>query len=121
MFEIKCIIGDKKLVAVLTLLDGHTLEPPVVTPVNRAQTPKLNGHAPWPTNGTKAWTTVPGGSVNLMRSFVKGHKKLTARQMREHLEANGYSKNGYSYSLQALLKEGVLKKTKEPRVYEVVR
>ncbi len=119
MWEIRCIVGDKKALEVVKLIQEHTLEPPVV--VHIADGKKANGHAPEAPGSPKQWTTVPGGSVNLMRSFIKGNKTLTAKQMREHLEANGYSKNGYSYSLQKLLEEGSLKRTKVRRVYEVVR
>ncbi len=115
MWEIKCIVGDKKALEVVKLIQPHTLEPPVMIHISDGGI-KANGHAE---PEKKSWTTAPGGSVELMRRFVKGHKTLTARQMREHLEANGYSRNGYSYSLQKLLEEGSLKKTKEPRVYEV--
>lgn len=111
MFEVKCIVADKKVVEVLRLLDGYSLEPPVVLPVRGSTDPqRLNGSVPANTNG---------GSIELIRRFIPGRKTVTSAQMREHCEENGYSKNGYSYALKMLLRQGALKKTKEPRVYEV--
>jgi len=118
MFEIKCIVADKKVVEVLHLLDGHTLEPPVALPIRGAAV--ANGHHA-PKTKAKSWTTAPGGSVNILQSFVKGRKKVAVKEMRMHLVEQGYSPNGYSYALQSLTKDGFLKKTKEPGVYEVVR
>jgi len=110
MWEIKCIVGDKKALEVLEFLTGRTLEPPVINHIGPIV---ANGHGK-PTNPA-------AGSIEMLRKFVPGKKSVTARQLREHLEANGYSKNGYSYALKKLLDDGILKKTKEPRVYEVAR
>lgn len=120
MFEIKCIVADKKVVEVIDLLDGHTLEPPVVLRVRGAMA--ANGHD---TTSKKAdtkssWMTAPGGSINIMRAYVKNHETVTVKQLRSHLVGHGYSSNGYSYALQYLVKEGTLKKTKKPATYEVV-
>jgi hypothetical protein len=104
MFEIRCIVADKNVPVAIRLLDGFALEPPVAIPVREDSSP----------------TPAGGGSVDLMRQFVKHHKKVTAKQLREHCESQGYSKNGYSYALQRLLKEGRLKRAKEPHTYEVV-
>lgn len=112
MWEIRCIVSDKKALDVMTLLDGNTLEPPVMVRVNGP----VNGHGPAP-----ARVKINGGSVGLIRQYVQGKKTVNSKQMREHCEANGFSKNGYSYALKKLLNDGELKRTKEPRVYEVTR
>lgn len=119
MFEIRCIVGDKKVTEILHLLDGHTLEPPVCVPVKGME---ANGHAKEPKS--RPHMTAPGGSINLLRTFIKGRKKVTSLELRQHLEERGYSKNGYSYALRTLADEGLLKQIKkEPgktNTYEVL-
>jgi len=119
MFEVRCIVADKNVAAVIRLLDGYALEPPVAMPVPDTVAAKANGHAKEPTPVAKSWTTVPGGSIPLLRAFVRGRKTVPVKAMREHLEDKGYSSNGYSYAVQTLVKEGVLKKTKTFGLYEV--
>lgn len=114
MFEIRCIVGDKKLHEVLRLLNAYTIEPPVVIPAGIIPVEKSN---PNPHN-----EKTEGGSVALLRKFNSGRKTVTAKEMREHCERNGYSKNGYSYALKVLLTEGALKAVKnEYATYEVIR
>lgn len=115
MFEIKCIVGDKKVTEVLKLLDGHTLEPPVVIPVHGGDEGKPNGKS----HGMPK-TPAPGNSsVDIMRAHLKGLKIISPKEMREFLMSRGYTANGYSYARQVLMSEGVLKRTKDSRTYEV--
>ena len=110
MWEVKCLVGDKKLLEVMRLLKGMTLEPPVILPVDISK----------PNGMDKTRNPAPGqGSTDLLRKFLPGRGKVTSRELREHCMTNGYSKNGYSYALKRLLGEGSLKRTKEPRLYEV--
>jgi predicted HTH transcriptional regulator len=118
MFEIKCIIGDKKLVEVLHLLDGHTLEPPVVLPVKGTVVTAIVRHG----NGHASTVAPSANSIETLSSFVGPLKRVTAKELREHLESRGFSKNGYSYALKKLVENGALKKSRsEKNTYEVIR
>ena len=119
MFEIRCIVADKKVVDVLHLLDGHTLEPPVALPIRGAApaSKQLNGasHHDMPHSPPQGQ-----GSTDLLRKYIAGRKgAISTKELRDYLMNKGYSPNGYSYALQQLLKDGSLKKTKEYAVYEV--
>lgn len=112
MFEVKCIVGDKKLSEVMRALGGLTLEPPVVIAVDGAEI--LQTKKPRP-NGDMT-------SFGLVTDLIKRDKlkKITAAQLKQYLVTNGYSSNGYSYALKLLLERKIVKKTKEPSVYEVL-
>lgn len=103
MFEIRAIVADKKLHEVLRLLKPLTLEPPVSLPIENQVEKKPTGN-----------------STELLAAFIKGKKTVSTREMRRHLEDQGWGKNSYSYGLQILIKRGDLRKTKTPTIYEVV-
>lgn len=113
LFEIKCVVKPAKLADVLILLDGLTIEPPMVTPLN-----KLNGATKSMDTMTKS-VTRNGAAVDLM-TWLKSSKlkKVTGKQVRSALEPLGY--RNYYYGIQCLLNDGVLKKTKEYSTYDVV-
>lgn len=111
MFEIRCIVGDKKLSDALKALGGLTLEPPVVVAVmsngsgHRTDLQKIPGES--------------SATILLKHIADKKLKTITVQQMRSHLESLGYTKNGYSYAMQRLVAEGKLKKTKTYSLYAV--
>lgn len=110
MWEIKCIVSDKKALDVMKFLDGLTLEPPVIQYIHGPH----NEVAPALNEKTR-------NSIEQLRKFIHGRKTVTPSEMRIHLEQNGYSKNGYSYALKILQDRGLLKKSKgTPSRYEVV-
>lgn len=114
MFEIRCLVGDKRLVQVLGVLDGLTLEPPVVVPVKANGTEHPISHVNGGPKEIKPTTT------ELLREFIQGRDTVTAKQMREHITSHGYTKNGYSFALQNLIKDKLVKRGKEYATYEVV-
>lgn len=113
MFEIHCIVGDKKLADALKGLSGLTLEPPQIIPVasvNAAVTDR----------STKSKR---GGSLGLMTAYIRSKKlkQISANEMKKFLMTQGYSPNGYTYALKSLQTIGILKKSKQPHVYDVVK
>jgi len=110
MFEIRCIVGDKKLAEALRALNGLTLEPPVTLAVGGTELLPANKM-----NGGK-------GAIQIATELIKHDKlkQVTASQLRQCLVTNGYSKNGYSYALKMLLEKKVLRKTTKPSTYEVI-
>lgn len=127
MFEIRCIIGDKRVAEVLHALAGLTLEPPVVIPLpknaelNHAQT-QLNGHHP-PKLKLTSQKGQRGDTVVIIRKLIADEslKTVSAMQMRRKLTEHKYSKNAYSYVLGKMIADGELKKTKTTGVYDVVK
>jgi hypothetical protein len=114
MFEIRCIVHDKKLVEVIDALDGITLEPPVIKRVADAVNPVQSKHAP-------KIRMENGGSVKALSEWLSETKPkwLRAREIKETLVAKGFSPKSYSHALTVLRKQGVLKKGKEKYTYEV--
>ena len=113
MFEIRCIVGGKKgnLEQVLMALHGLTLEPPVVIPV----VPNVDGVAlrsPKP----------QGNARDHILEYLKKHrsKQVSVKVLADHLVSFGFHRNGYSYGVQQLAKDGILKKTSTVGVYNVV-
>lgn len=108
MFEIHMIVADKHVHEVLRLVHRYALEPPVSTP--KGAQDELHVNPP------------KGNSIKLLRDYLTNShsKQVTVAAMKEFLMQNGYSKNGYTYALQSLLDEGVLKKTKTVGLYDVV-
>ena len=114
MFEIRCIVGDKKLAEALRALGGLTLEPPVTLAVGEIQ--------PLAEKKLKI-RPVPGKTAfQIVTELIKKDrlKKITATQLRQYLVKHGYSSNGYSYALKLLLDKKVVRKTSEPSTYEVL-
>lgn len=106
MFEVKCLVSDKKLAEVLNSLGGLTLQPPVVEPVALS-------------NGA---SKSPGMTAEVaLVEYIKLNKPkvLSTKEMKAHLLTKGYSNNGYSYALKIMLGKKILKKTKTPALYEV--
>ena len=107
MFEVKCLVSDKKLAEVLNSLGGLTLQPPVVEPV------ALTNGASKPPG-----MTAEAALMDYLRE--KKPKQLSTKEMKAHLLTKGYSNNGYSYALKVMLGKKILKKTKVPALYEVI-
>jgi len=113
---IKCIVPDKKAVDAIRLLKPIALEPPVIDP--------LEDLALVGTNGKSPVRKLPVGTARqAVEDYVrKTHAKtLTATDLRTHVMQLGFGEHSYSYPLGLLIKRGILKKTKEPSTYEVVR
>lgn len=109
MFEIRCIVDDKKLPALLRVLENFVAEPPIVRP---ALTDMLNGDLEKHLKKTGA---KEGGvkALDIITQYVVENKlkTVTASEMRKRLVERGYSVSGYSYVLQLMLKSGLLEKT----------
>jgi hypothetical protein len=114
MFEIRCIVHDKKLVEVIDALDGITLEPPVIKRVADTANPAQ------PKQLAKI-RMENGGSVKALSEWLSETKPkwLRAREIKETLVAKGFSPKSYSHALTVLRKQGVLKKGQEKYTYEV--
>lgn len=115
MYEIRCIVADKRLHEVLKLLYPLALEPPVAIPVDLGEEEQsvANGHR-------------KVGSSELVKEFLdkvikSGAKTITARQLRDAMVAGGFPERAYGYQLKLLVEDRRLKKTREAGIYEVVR
>lgn len=132
MFEIRCIVGDKKLREVLVFLNSNnTLEPPVVIPVGginaaevvkkvTVQQPKIYKKRRKPIH--RGGKHLKGkGSTQVVRDFIErtGVHHITARDMKTATVSAGYSPNAYSHAVKLLLKDGSIKPTKEVGVYQI--
>lgn len=97
MFEIRCIVADKRLSEALRALKGLTLEPPVTLPVDEETQEEA---APQPKKtGQRA---SDGDAFPHMKAFLEKIPVGTivmAREMRDHFVALGYPPGGYSYAL----------------------
>lgn len=92
MFELRCIVPDKKLGEALRALEPYALEPPVVKPGSE---PTKNGNGHVPKYGT-------GGKI--VEHFIAQGKPFTAKELRETCKASGLSGYAYSYKLNAAVK-----------------
>lgn len=118
MFEVRCLVADKRLADVLRSLRKLTLEPPVTIAVDE---PHANGATP---------AVVPSknshnGARQTVEEWVeaqvkKGVKQITATQLRNLMIESGFSDRSYSYPLDLLVKRKVLKATRVSGTYEVV-
>lgn len=132
MFEIRCIVGDKKLSDALRALKGHTIEHPVVLPVDAETAPvaaPTNGSDPVPKKKYKRRKPlVQGGkhrtgqgTIQIARDLLakSGVDKISAREIKQAVMAVGYSHGAYSHAIKILLKEKVLKPTESMGEYIV--
>lgn len=117
MYEIRCIVEDKKLRDVLRFLnDNKTLEPAVVIPVDDTDTaaavasaapaaPKLQKKSKRKKPIQAGSRLLKGkGSTQIIRDLIErtGVERITVAEMREALVAKGYSKNAYSHAIKLL-------------------
>lgn len=132
MFEIRCIVGDKKLSDALRALKGHTIEHPVVLPVDSLSPAAAgaNGNTePAPKKKYKRRKPlIAGGShragqgtIQIARDLLtkSGVDKISAREIKQAVMAAGYSHGAYSHAIKILLKEKVLKPTDQLGEYIV--
>lgn len=108
---IKCIVPDKKALDVVRLLKSIALEPPVIDPLDDIPT----------AHDSAVKSRTPGFSARkCVEDYVASAQgKVSATDLRLHVIKNGFRDRSYSYPLKMLIDKGVLKKTKEPFVYEV--
>ena len=116
MFEIRCIVADKRLHEALKMLAPVALEPPVAIPVNDGGAEEQNGTG----HGRRL------GAADLVKEFLdkmikQGAKTVSARQFRDAMVAGGFDDRSYSYQLALLVKSKQLRKTREAGIYEVIR
>ncbi len=115
MYEIKCFIPNKRLDEFLRTTKHMTLEPPVAIPVDDGPDAKGKpNQAGW--NTTKPKIDAMAG---LLRKSSK--RQVTAHDIQELMQKVGYMAENHTYALYQLLQDNVLKRTKLPRVYDVVR
>jgi hypothetical protein len=131
MYEIRCIVGDKKLREVLVFLNNNnTLEPPVVIPVGldrlngeSARDTAIKGAMVKPTNRPQTykkqkkskvshggWHKKGTGSVSVIRAFIEKNRTthISAREMRDATVLAGYSPNAYSHAVKLLLADNTI-------------
>lgn len=125
MFEVRCVVGDKKLRDVLLLLQGNTLEPPVVIPTGNAEpaaTPVVT-KAPVPQRAaaTKKKRKPPihqGGShlkgkgaTQVVRELIERTNaiRISAREMKHTTVAQGYSDGAYSHAIKLLVADKTIR------------
>jgi hypothetical protein len=136
MYEIRCIVGDKKLRDVLVFLtNNNTLEPPVVIPTGPPLTNGLDklkkdaAKAPMAKKPQKKSFKHGGkhtkgrGATEIVRDLLTktGATRIFAREMREAAVAAGYSTNAYSNAIKVLLADNTIRRAKGLfGVYDVV-
>jgi hypothetical protein len=130
MYEVRCIVGDKKLREVLIFLNNNnTLEPPVVIPVGpsslkgeaamnttineavvhlKKPKPDKKRRKPVQTGGRHQKGT---GSVQVVRAFMAqtGATHISAREMKQATIAAGYSPNAYSHAVKLLIADKTIR------------
>lgn len=115
MFQIKCIVADKRLPEVLRVLEPFVLDPPAITPLDDVALGlgKVKGTS----------HTGVGEIVNqfITDRVMAGAKTITATELRDHVVSKGYSERSYSYSLSQAVLAKRLKRTKLTGTYEVIR
>lgn len=124
MFEVRCIVGDKKLSDVLRALKGHTIEHPVVIPVSEAggesnsgtfdytvpaQAPKKPKKAKTPRRGGYHMKDKGAKQVVLDLISRSGAIRISAREMKRATVAAGYSTGAYSHALKLLVADRTLR------------
>ena len=113
MFQIKCLVDDKKLAMALKALDGLVFHPEVI-PVRNAAVE----------DGEVVSTRPEGSASDLLQIYLNERpamKQVRACDLSGHLVQNGFAKGGYSYATKKLVEAGTLKKSKVAGVYDIVR
>ena len=119
MYEIRCIVGDKKLREVLLALRNQTLMAPTVTPVGE-DTPFYTeaSKASRPEKKTKMKTTIKNrggfrkkgeGVIQVIRPLIEHVEHISAREMKAAANAAGYRPGAYSHAVKILMDEGAIK------------
>lgn len=139
MYEIRCIVGDKRLREVLVFLhNGNTLEHPVVIPVlDNGHPEPLNVDVTKPIPALEHKPSKPAkkkrksplqhggrhlkgmGATEVVRDLIRktGRPNILAREMSDATLAVGYSKGAYSHAIKLLLAEKVIRRTSVPGEY----
>lgn len=115
---IKCIVPDKRAIEVLRLLKPYALDPPVVEPMDEG----LVHNQPAVRQRLANGMTITEMVFDYIKDQIKaGGKVFTASELRGFCAANGAQYNSYSYPLKRAIEEGLLKKSKMPATYEVIK
>lgn len=119
MFEIRCIVGDKKLRDVLLSLRNLTIGAPSVTPVealgpqeDTAPVASAKPNKKTAKRRTGGGFRVKGtGVIQILRPLIEksGVEHISAREMKVAAEAAGYRPGAYSHGVKILLEEGSIK------------
>lgn len=131
MFEVRCIVGDKKLSDVLRALKGHTLEHPVVIPVDdkvmsasqldAADAQPNPKRGPYKKSKVRKSPVQRGGyhlkgegATRIARDLIErtGVTHITAREIKRATMVAGYSPNAYSHALKILVADKTLRPVK---------
>ena len=111
---IKCIVPDKKVVEVLRALKPYALDPPVADPIDEG-----------PINSAIKVVGAHNGFKALIDNYIEksaksGKKTITTAELKNLCTDNGGQWNSYSYGLKLALNNKKLRKTKDPKTYEVI-
>lgn len=138
MFQVKCIVDDRNLPAILRALGKLTFANPIVTPLaddTQSVTPKVRGpyrkkpkkRGEFRADGKRRLVggrgAKGGGVGRLLRDYVNSSTKLnvSSKEMRKFAEAAGYGKGSYSHGIKLMLADGTLKALDTLGDYEIVR
>lgn len=137
MFEVRCIVGDKKLRDVLVFLRGNTLEPPVViptgetdegtgivTPEPKPRQAKVKKRVPRAVGRQGGFHRKGLGAVKVIRDLIdnSGAVRISAREMKQVTVAAGYSPGAYSHALKILVADNTVRPSPDTRGdYDVVK
>lgn len=117
MFEVRCIVADKRLADVMRALRNLTLESPVVIAVDEIASGQLES---LPGERRKRQK---GSAVAAIKQYIVDNnvKSLRASEIKDLVEACGFSPRSYSYAITQLINQKVLRKSnREKSTYEVI-
>lgn len=137
MFEVRCIVGDKKLADALRALKGHTIEPPVAIAISEDKDPEVARPAVaaqvkpqlTPTarverrKAKRKRNLRSGGAIGIARSIISvpGKTRVSAKELKQATMAAGYSHNSYSHAIKLMIEDGIVESTDEKGVYKIVQ
>lgn len=139
MFEVRCIVGDKKLSDTLRALRGHTIEPPVVIPVEEDiadDSAKVDGllkaaaTKPQPKFKKRRKPIQMGGkhlkgrgATVIVRDLITstGATQISSKEMKRATMAQGYSPGAYSHAIKLLVADKTIRALNSFGDYEVVK
>lgn len=136
MFEVRCVVEDKRLPKVLRSLKELVMEPPVVIPVDDKEDPvadvgMANGRDVHqyakPTKHKKpriiGKKKTNKSSLEVMLDYIQSHTKsqLTRKEMVDELVRWGYVAGSQTYAFNKLREMGVLTQTDLLGVYDIHR
>lgn len=118
MYEIRCIVSDKKLADFLRAVRLLTMEKPGIEPMDDDPiygSPRFEDNAK-PVKNKKKGTprknkrhSPPGkGALSVVEDLIQGRTTITVKEASAAVQQHGYSSTSYTHPIKLLLARGVL-------------